>query len=406
MSTSPPIIILGAGISGLALGQALKNASIPFHIYERTPTFFTRSQGYRVRIDSTGIAALKQCLTPEHYLRLEGSCAIRTGGTAPMYVLDAVTGEESDSLRFGPKWRGKGHNEAEVSLNADRGVTRGVLMLGLEDYVSFGKEFCEFETTNEGVRVRFVDGTEVEGAMVVGADGARSRVRKQLLPKSGVFDTEGRFVFGKTVLTREIEEQFHSKAQAGLTMTSDQSSEVPLKLLIEPMRFQDNEFRAGLPDNYLYWVILTRTNKFDIDDSKLLRLSGDESAALAKKLTSHWHPSYQILFDRVEPSQISTLRVTSAKPDIPYWNLAGKATLIGDAAHVMAPTAAVGATTAIRDAAALSQALIEDGIGASSLAKYEALMRGYAKEALERSQLGGSMVFGMPPFEKLKPVSW
>lgn len=79
--------------------------------------------------------------------------------------------------------------------------------------------------------------------------------------------------------------------------------------------------------------------------------------------------------------------------------------MIGDAAHDMAPTAAIGATTALRDAAALSQSLTENGVGIGSLVKYEALMREYAKEALERSQFGGSMVFGMPTFDKLKPVA-
>lgn len=89
-----------------------------------------------MRINNVGIAALKQCLTAELYTRLEASCAIRTGGMAPKYVLDAVTGEECDSLRFGPKWHGKGQSEVVESLNADRTVTRSVLMLGLEDDVS------------------------------------------------------------------------------------------------------------------------------------------------------------------------------------------------------------------------------------------------------------------------------
>lgn len=322
-----------------------------------------------------------------------------------MYVLDAVTGEEDSTLRLGGKLHAKGQSDAEISLNADRQVTRSILMLGLEEFVSFGKEFYEFETKAEGVRVRFGDGTEIEGALVVGADGAGSRMRKKLLPKPGVFDTEGRFICGKTVLTKELEQQFHHKAQAGLTMTADQSSSIPLKLLIEPMRFQDNEFRAELPQDYLYWVMLTRIGKVDMDDSELLRLSGIESAALAKRLTSHWHPSYQALFDLVDTNQVSVLRVTSAKPDIPAWNTACRATLIGDAAHVMAPTAAVGATTAIRDAATLSEFFIKDGIAIGSITKYETMMRGYAKEALESSQFGGSLVFGMPQFEQLKPAA-
>lgn len=115
-----------------------------------------------------------------------------------------------------------------------------------------GKEFREFETNAKGVKAHFVDGTEVEGAIIVGADGAGSRLRKELLQNPSIYDTEGRFIVGKTILTSELEKRFHQKAQAGMTETADQSSGVPLKLIVEPIRFQDNEYGAVLPRDYIY----------------------------------------------------------------------------------------------------------------------------------------------------------
>jgi 2-polyprenyl-6-methoxyphenol hydroxylase-like FAD-dependent oxidoreductase len=68
------------------------------------------------------------------------------------------------------------------SLNADRKVLRSVLMSGLEPFVKFARGFNECEQSPTGVKVRFMDGKEVEGSVLVGADGTKSGVKKQLLP--------------------------------------------------------------------------------------------------------------------------------------------------------------------------------------------------------------------------------
>ena len=72
-----PILILGAGISGLCFAQVLlkQHPTVPFRIYERDTVFNQRAQGYRVRLDSTGQNALKACLSEELYERLKKCCA-------------------------------------------------------------------------------------------------------------------------------------------------------------------------------------------------------------------------------------------------------------------------------------------------------------------------------------------
>ncbi len=400
-----PILILGAGISGLALAQGLLKSDIPFRIYERDTHFNLRAQGYRVRIIGPGIEALQSVLSPTLYSRLEACCAINAhGGVGAGIKLHAESAEDIDDF-FGrqgpPMQKPKGGPEP---LNADRMVLRGVLMRGLEEHVEFGKEFSAYEISSSGVTVRFHDGSEARGCLLVGADGAGSKVRKQFVPQLKLVDTEGRFFYGKSALTPELEEAFNERCLEGMAIVQDRTGAVPTTLLLEPVRFKDNEFRKDLPKDYIYWVLLTRKGVHGLSDAQLLGLSNTEAADLTKRLTSHWHPSFHPLFDHQDAANTSVLRIISAHPDIPVWEPSARVTLIGDAAHVMAPTAGVGATCALRDAKVLVEGLRVGGVSGESVEKYEGVMRGGAREAILRSAVGGRVMFGMRGFEGLEGV--
>ena len=92
------------------------------------------------------------------------------------------------------------------------------------------------------------------------------------------------------------------------------------------------------------------------------------------------------------------IRIISVQPDIPTWDSLRQVTLIGNTAHVMSPTAGAGATTAIRDAATLSEDLSGQWSSAENVAKYEGRMRIYAQDIVKRSAMGGKYLFGMRPF--------
>ncbi len=326
----------------------------------------------------------------------------------PAATLNAITTEPAPGpMQVLPNHfssRGVPNSNVE-SLNCDRTVLRSVLLRGLEDHIEFGKEVSSYEITSKSVTVWFSDGSQAQGSLLVGADGSRSRVRKQFLPEHGLVDTEGRWIYGKTLVTPELVERFSSKAMAGMSLVQDRSCEPPINLLLEPVRFKENEFRADLPKDYVYWVLQARQDTYEMDDATLLSLTPQDVAALAVKTTAHWHPSFHALFGLQEAGQTSMLPILSARTDIPIWKSSGHVTLIGDAIHAMSPTAGVGAVTALRDAATLAKLMEEEGVSAEGLEKYETSMRQDAKAAITRSQIGGSWLFGMRPFEELKPVA-
>ena len=95
------------------------------------------------------------------------------------------------------------------------------------------------------------------------------------------------------------------------------------------------------------------------------------------------------------------LRITSARPNIPFWDTSSS----GDVVHAMPPTAGLGATSALRDAAALSQVLATEGHSAKGIGRHEESRRAYTGEAIRRSNMVGKVLSGMRPFEEMKAVA-
>lgn len=61
-TTQNPILISGAGIASLLLGQSLLRAGIPFLIFERDASISFRGQGYRLRLSAQGLDAIESVL--------------------------------------------------------------------------------------------------------------------------------------------------------------------------------------------------------------------------------------------------------------------------------------------------------------------------------------------------------
>jgi 2-polyprenyl-6-methoxyphenol hydroxylase-like FAD-dependent oxidoreductase len=407
MSTDLPILIIGAGISGLAMAQGLLKSGIPFRIYERDSALNTRLQGYRFRIHGSGQEALASLLQPDLYNRLEGSCAITPpGGIIAGGSFDALRnpalGEVPGPYGANPPRPEEVNGSLEEPWNADRGVMRSVLVSGLEPYLEFGREFISYSIRDDGIIAQFKDGKEVKGRLIVGADGTWSRVRRQLVPDFRLVDTEGRLVYGKTPLTPEFETKFPRNCLKGLTLIQDRSQELPLSLLLEPMRFKNNQYRKDLPEDYVFWLLSSRLDRHTMSDEELLSLSSEFACGLSKQMTQNWYPAFKSIFKTQDSSKTSTLRIVSAPPDIPYWPTTSYVTLIGDAAHVMSPSAGHGATTALRDSATLTQLIVNSGVSKESIERYEMEMREYAGARILRSKVGGKWSFGMRDFEQLK----
>ncbi|KAL2356564.1 hypothetical protein BJ546DRAFT_522909 [Cryomyces antarcticus] len=168
---------------------------------------------------------------------------------------------------------------------------------------------------------------------------------------------------------------------------TDGSHGPPLTLVLEPVRFstQARGSTINSPDDYVYWVLLSRTTPFGVSDIEFLKLSQQETVALSLKATESWDPALRSLLEMQDPNQSSALPVCSALPNIAPWTPSARITLLGDATHVVSSAGGVGAVTSITDAALLAHTLCNEGVSVTSIGKYESAMRLYAAKSIERS---------------------
>ena len=396
------VIIIGAGLGGLTLAQGLKNSGVSFSIFERDESAAYRPQGYRLRINGDGSSSLRRTLSSDVWELFEKTAAKTELGFTS---IDPISGEIiSRKPGLGPPRLGVPAEDSSGVYTCDRATLRAVLMTGLSKDLHFGKTFSSYTSLPDGqIEVHFTNGSTVVGSLLVGADGVSSRVRQQFLSSYKMVDTQGRVIYGKTLISPELVNYFR---QQGLEFITTAIDSRPMTLFLEPVRFDRDPASvcADMPSvqDYVYWVLIGHVILFPVNDEQLVKLSKDQIKELIHDMTAEWSPKLKPLFKLQNPAETSVLRVISALPDPFAWPT-GNVTLIGDAVHAMPPTGGQGANVALRDAAELSK-VIATAIG--SLASFEEDMRSRGSQAIRWSYIPAKRFYNQAPFEECKPIKY
>lgn len=187
------VIVVGAGIGGLALGQALVRQGVDVSAHDRDPDLSVTG-GYRLHLDHRACAVLRRRLSPALHQALLGSSAdARTFRRFSFtdHRLNVLFAEDLPS--------------DEERLLVGRVPLRRLLTHGLGDSLVFGSEFTHHETLPDGrVAACFADGRREVGDLLVGADGVGSRVASALAGRPTSRPTGLGGIAARTRLTPEL----------------------------------------------------------------------------------------------------------------------------------------------------------------------------------------------------------
>ncbi|WP_326565234.1 NAD(P)/FAD-dependent oxidoreductase [Amycolatopsis rhabdoformis] len=317
------VTIIGAGLGGLVLARVLHVNGIPATVYEAEASAGARAQGGMLDIhDYNGQLAIEAADLVDEFggLVLDGRQQMRVldpDGTVLLDRADDGTG-----------------GRPEVQRAQLRQLLLDSLPAGT---VRWDHKVVEARTLADGRHeVTFADGRVVATDLLVGADGAWSRIRPLLSDAVPVYAGTS---FVETYLY-ETDTRHPAAAKA-----------VGGGSLISPAPGREIHAHREAGDTLHTYVVLTRSQEW------FAAIDFTDPAAAAARVAEEfagWAPELTALITDGDTPPL--LRPHHTLPNDHRWSRVPGVTLLGDAAHLMPPNGE-GANLAMLDAAELAQAL-------------------------------------------------
>ncbi|MEU6251379.1 NAD(P)/FAD-dependent oxidoreductase [Streptomyces sp. NPDC047043] len=318
-----PVTIIGAGLGGLTLARVLHVHGIPVTVYEAESSPVARTQGGMLDIhDYNGQLALEAAglMDEFHAIVLEGRLAMRVLDRDGTVLLD----QPDDGTGGRPE--------------VQRADLRQILLDSLPaGTVHWGHKVSGARALGEGrYEVAFADGGTVVTGMLVGADGAWSRVRPLLC------DATPSYVGTSFVETYLFDADTRHPAAAKAVGGGSMLAPSPGKEIFAHRESGDTLHSYIALSKPLDWFAAV-----DFTDP----------AAVAARIAGEfdgWAPELTALITDGDTAPV--LRPHYALPAEHRWDRVPGVTLVGDAAHLAAPNGE-GANLATLDGAELGKAL-------------------------------------------------
>jgi len=317
-------LIAGAGIAGLAAGIALRRAGLDVQILERSPQL--REIGAGLMIWPNGSRALRALGVEVNSLEVKKVtlCNFRGRRIIEMPVEHALE-RYGSNVSF--------VHRAELQAALAKSFSPEGLHLGCE-VLAFAQDEAHVEAVLH-------DGTVVTGDLLVGADGLRSRVRRQLLG-------DGDPTYLGSTIWRGLAPSDGIDLPHGCGMN---------------WWGRGSEFLAfHLAEGSIYWAGVTKEPRGEKPGP------GGHRRDLLERF-SDWAQPVPALIAATQDSAILRNDMYDRRP-VSHWS-SGRVTLAGDAAHPMSPNQGQGACQALEDGVALGDSVAHTSSLAAAFEIYE-----------------------------------
>ncbi|WP_372983748.1 FAD-dependent oxidoreductase [Microbacterium sp.] len=334
--TDHDVIVIGGGIGGLGTALALAQSGLPVHLLERAPQFSEVGAG--LQVGPNAVRALD---------RLGVLDEIYSTAVFPQraVISDALTGDRLTTLDLGESFTER-FGYPYIVLHRNDVLTPLLDACRAHPSITLENNRTVAEVTDEGerMRVRCEDGHELTAKLVVGADGLNSRVRRLIADDEPVFS--GYIAFrGATPVDA-------SAATAG---QSD------VHLWIGPdVHLMQYPVRSGTMYNQ---VAVFRTVR---------KAEGRKDWGNSDELLERFSPMCDEVRTTVAAHAGATAYPNFDKDPLTTF-VAGRAVLIGDAAHPMLQYLGQGACQALEDGLTLAATLGGQVDDVSGLTRYDEL---------------------------------
>ena len=355
------IAVVGAGIGGLSLALALRHRGLECTLYEAASELREVGAAVALSAASTRFFIDEQGLEQELDRRWFEIGALvhrdgRDGRTIAKHDFDY-------RARYGAPMVGIHRADFQQVLSGAVGM----------DAIQLQKRLVDIDDSGNEAVLHFADGSSAVADLVIGADGARSTVRRLLLGYDDALYSGASAFRGVVPISQMPSMPDPDAVQFWMGPGGH--------CLHYPMNTEgDHNFflveRTPSPWPHKTWIAPT-------DDEEKLARFGD------------WHPA---IIEMVSAVSCTERWALFHRPPLSRWSR-GRVTLMGDAAHAMVPHHGQGANTSVEDAIVLADQLASGAGLDSARAEYERLRRGRTRK-IQYASITHADVLHLPDGER------
>ena len=329
------IAVVGGGIGGLATARALALAGRPSLVIEQAPEFAEIGAG--IQMGPNGFRMLD-------HLGLRDAIDDVAVFPDDLIVMDGITAEEITRIPVTGAFRERFGQPYALVHRAD--LHRALLKKCLEDPLielrpgSTVESYAEHE---DGVILNIAGAAPIDASAIVGADGLWSKIRERIV-RDGPPRVSGHIAYRAVLPIEEIDERYRKNAMILWAGPRNHLVQYPL--------------RGGKLFNL---VAVFHSDKY---------VEGWDRQGDPEELHRRFAGNCETVKSLLAKVETWRMWVLCDRDPVARWS-AGRAALVGDAAHPMLQYLAQGAGMAIEDAVVLAQKLIEhDGRIPAAFADY------------------------------------